>query len=290
MPLTAMHKPEEKLFEIFELEEFIQVIDIGASVINEIPFYKTLMEKGYAYLSAFEGDTRQIENIRNTYKNRCSIFNDFLFDGTEQTLYTASAASGMSSLLKPSQTALNFFNGFNQFGKTDKTSIIQTKRLDDINEINSIDVLKMDIQGAELTVLQNAIKKLKNCLVIQLEVSFIPLYENQPSFGDIDVWMRGQGYVPHCFLDIKRWSIAPTIFNNNFRIPGNQLLESDIVYIKDPLRLDLVTDQQLIKFVAITHYALKSFDLNIFLLLELARRKVAPLNIENIYLNHLNSK
>ena len=102
--------------------------------------------------------------------------------------------------------------------------------------------------------------------------------------------MRKQGYVPHCFLDIKRWSIAPTIFNNNFRVPGNQLLESDIVYIKDPLKLEMLSDQQIIKFVAVTHYALRSFDLTIYLLLELARRKIAPADIQNIYLKNLNTK
>jgi len=285
-----MYKLEAKLFEIFELDKFIQVMDIGASAINEVPFYKTLLDTGLAHLNAFEGDPRQIENIRNTYTNSCSIFNEFLFDGTEQTLYVASEASGMSSLLKPKKSALNFFNGFNQFGKIERTESVRTKRLDDITEINKIDVLKMDIQGAELTVLKNSIEKLKDCLVIQLEVSYISLYENQPSFGDVDVWMRSQGYVPHCFLDIKRWSIAPTIFNDNFRVPGNQLLESDIVYIKDPLELKLLSVQQLIKFVAITHYALKSFDLSMFLLLELARRKEAPPNIQNIYLSNLNTK
>jgi hypothetical protein len=46
--------------------------------------------------------------------------------------------------------------------------------------------------------------------------------------------MRSKGFVPHCFVDIKRWSIAPTIRDNNFRVPFNQLLEADVVYIKDP--------------------------------------------------------
>ncbi len=285
--LTSVSKPVMKLFGILELDELIQVMDVGASAINETPFYTTLLESGLAHLNAFEGDPRQIEEIRSTYGNKCTVFNEFLFDGSEQTLYVA---SGMSSLFKPKQAALNFFNGFNQFGKIERTERIRTKRLDDVNEITNIDVLKMDIQGAELTVLQNASEKLRNCLVIQLEVSYIQLYENQPSFGDIDVWMRKQGYAPHCFLDIKRWSIAPTIFNNNFRVPGNQLLESDIVYVKDPLNLGTLTVQQIIKFAAVAHYALKSFDLCIFLLLELARRKVVPANIQKIYLSSLKTK
>ena len=90
----------------------------------------------------------------------------------------------------------------------------------------------MDIQGSELSVLENGVNKLKDCLAIQLEVSYVCLYENQPTFGEIDIWMRKNGYAPHCFLDVKRWSITPTIRDNNFREPFNQLLESDIIYIK----------------------------------------------------------
>ena len=74
-------------------------------------------------------------------------------------------------------------------------------------------------------------------------------------------WMRRHGYVPHCFLDIKRWSIAPTIRNKNFRMPFNQLLESDIVYVRDPLRLDGLSDEQLRASALIAHHCLSSPDL-----------------------------
>ena len=31
-------------------------------------------------------------------------------------------------------------------------------------------------------------------------------------------------------------------FNNNFRVPGNQLLESDIVYVRDPVTISNIED------------------------------------------------
>jgi len=195
----------------------------------------------------------------------------------------------MSSLLKPREAALNFFNGFNQFGRIESTQTVQTKRLDDVESLASIDFLKMDIQGAELTVLKNGREKLKDCLAIQLEVSYICLYEGQPSFGDVDVWMRSQGYVPHSFLDVKRWSITPTFFNNNFRVPGNQLLESDIVYIKDPLELDRLTNEHIIKLLAISHYCLKSYDLAVHLINHLKQKNVVPLGFHEHYLKLINN-
>ena len=138
----------------------------------------------------------------------------------------------MTSLLKPDKKALKYFNGFETLGKTQKNINIKTKKLDEIKSIKKIDFLKMDIQGSELDVLKNGEKKINQCVAIQLEVSFICLYKNQPSFGKVDTWLRKKGFVPHCFVNVKKWSISPTIKNNDFRQPFNQLLEGDILYIK----------------------------------------------------------
>jgi len=278
------------VFEFLNIEEKIQVVDIGAAAIAETPVYKTLLDENWAYLTAFEGDDRQIENIRIAFGQNTTIHKDFLFDGSEQTLYLASPSSGMTSLLKPRVNALKFFNGFKTFGQVERVEKIQTRKLDNIQGLPHIDFLKMDIQGAELTVLQNGEQKLRDCLAIQLEVPYICLYEHQPTFGDIDIWMRSRGYVPHCFLEVKRWSIAPTLINNNLGIPGNQLLESDIVYVKDPLLLERLSAIQLKKYAALAHYCFQSVDLCVFILLELERRNDLQLNSHLQYLKPLKAK
>lgn len=265
----------------------VQIMDVGAAAIAEVPIYKPLLELGFGHLHAFEGDARQIDAIKQAYGDRATVHQEFLFDGSMQKLHVASAASGMTSLLKPRQAALRFFNGFESFGAIETIADVQTSKLDDLNTLPRIDLLKMDIQGAELTVLQNGMEKLADCVAVQLEVSHVCLYENQPSFGDVDVWMRSQGYAPHKFLDVKRWSIAPTIFNNNFRIPGNQLLESDIVYIRDPLALDKLTDAQVQKIAVIAHCCLQSYDLCVFTLLELIKRGLLPDGHHLTYLEEL---
>lgn len=281
---------KNKVFDFLSLNEPIQVLDIGASIINESPIYKKLLDNNWALLNAFDGDERQIKKIKDTYGEKFKVWREILFDGTEQTLYMTSGPSGMTSLFKPKEYALRFFNGFKEFGKVEKTQQVQTVRLDSILDLPLIDFIKLDIQGAELAVLQNGIGKINNCVAIQLEVSYFNLYENQPSFGEVDTWMRTQGFVPHCFLDVKRWSIAPTIFNNNFRVPGNQLLESDIVYIKDPLKIELLNVEQIKKLIVIAHHCFKSYDLCVYLFLELSKRIEAPLNVQNLYLAELSNK
>lgn len=278
------------LQELLGSIEQIQVMDIGASCIAEVPVYKKLLDEHLAHLNAFEGDSRQIKKIQESFGKKVTIYNDFLSDGTEKTLYLAAEASGMTSLLKPDLAALKFFNGFEHFGKIHKTEQIQTKRLDDVVGIHSIDMLKMDIQGSELNVLNNGLNTLKDCLAIQLEISYICLYENQPTFGEIDIWMRANGFAPHCFVDVKRWSITPTIRDNNFRVPFNQLLESDIVYIKNPLRLAELSSQQLKKMALIAHYCFSSFDLCVYMLLELISRGDLGSDTHQQYLATLNPK
>ena len=260
------------LVDLLRLDETINIADIGASVINEAPVYKELVTKGLGHLFAFDGDERHIEKLRNLYGSAATILNCFLGDGNEHTAHFCHENSGMTSLLKPSKKALEFFNGFTSFGEVLKQEKVATKKLDDVSEIDSLHFIKMDIQGSELNVLENGMKKLSDCVAIQLEISFICLYENQPAFGDVDVWMRKHGFAPHCFLDIKRWSIAPTIQQNNFRIPFNQLLEADIVYIKDPLDLASQTSSQLKMLTVMADNFFGSPDLAVHCLRELVRR------------------
>ena len=275
-----------KYLDIIDLDQKIEIMDIGAAAISETPIYTKLIEEKIANLNAFEGDKRQSDKLKSKYENNVKLYNEFLFDGSIQNLYLAHPDSGMTSLFKPNEKVLNFFNGFSKFGKIEKIEKIKTEKLDDISHLPYIDFSKLDIQGSELTVLKNGVKKLENCLAIQLEVSFVCLYEDQPSFGELDLWMRRNGYLPHTFLNIKRWSISPTIFNNNLRQPGNQLLESDIIYIKDPFKLDLLSDTQLKKFILISHYLFKSVDLSVYLILELERRNVLNKNSFKNYITN----
>jgi len=277
-----------KLFEEkIPLEKPIQIMDIGAAAINEDPAYTNLMTAGFAHLHAFEGDDRQIKGIRDKYGDLVTIYTDFLFDGTVRDFYQASAASGMSSLFKPNADVLAFFNEFISFGEVKDVSKVKTVRLDDVKKLPELDFIKLDIQGAELCVLQNGRNKLKNVLAVQIKVSFFPLYESQPTFGEVDMWMRSQGFMPHCFLDIKKWSISPTIFGGNFRIGGNQLLESDIVYVRNPLLLSTMSEERLKVFCWLSHYLFKSTDLCVHILRELMKRGRLDWEIQSLYYESL---
>ena len=52
--------------------------------------------------------------------------------------------------------------------------------------VEAIDIMKLDVQGAELEVLKGARGLLGGVRLIELEVAFNPIYKDQPLFGEID--------------------------------------------------------------------------------------------------------
>lgn len=57
-----------------------------------------------------------------------------------------------------------------------------------------VDVLKIDVQGGELSALRGARKLLETTKVVYLEVSFVPMYRDAPLLDDIDTFLTGFGY------------------------------------------------------------------------------------------------
>lgn len=252
----------------------IEIADIGAAPIAETPRYVTLTERGLGRLNAFDADRRHEEQIRRTFGARTTFHPEIVGDGNPATLYVCWPLTGMTSLLKPSAAHLALFNNFTAFGEVIGTEQVETVRFDDVADLPQIDFLKMDIQGSELGVLKSGTRRLAQCVALQLEVSFVPLYEGQPVFGEVDMWLRAAGFLPHAFEDIKRWSVSPLIRNDNFRHGFNQLLEADVVYFRDITRLDRLGDDQLRKLAVIAHYCYRSPDVAGRLIVELTDRGV----------------
>src|SRR5262249_791556 len=153
---------------------------------------------------------------------------------------------------------------------------LKTRRLDDIAELDDIDFLKIDIQGFELALSVHGSEKLKHAVVIQTEVQFVDLYEGQPSFGQVDQELRAQGFIPHAFAALKKWPISPLQFGGNPTQPLNQLLEADLVYVRDFVHADTMSSDQLKHLCLIGHSCYNSFDLAGRCVALLEHRKVVP--------------
>lgn len=63
--------------------------------------------------------------------------------------------------------------------------------------------------------------------------------------GEIDVTLRSLGFVPHCFADLRKVWVSPVIGFDKPNWGINQLLEADMVYIRDISNPAGMTDDQL---------------------------------------------
>jgi FkbM family methyltransferase len=157
-----------------------------------------------------------------------------LADGKgERTIYVTKNPM-CASLYQPNESYLSRFNELLELAGLDFTLGIETISLDEICEIENIknvDFLQIDVQGAELLVLEGASKLLeKNVLAIKTEVEFSPLYINQPLFAEIDLHLRKYNFT---LFDIDKSYIPRRKFPVTSRLHPGQLLWGDAYYFRD---------------------------------------------------------
>jgi len=97
-----------------------------------------------------------------------------------------------SSVLSPSAT-LKGYHG----KKMDVNEVVDVPQLrleEALDPECTVDLLKLGLQGYELEALKGCGKLLERIKIITIEIEFVPLYDGQPLFGDIDVYLRAQGF------------------------------------------------------------------------------------------------
>lgn len=281
-----MNVPTDYLFNLLQPSRLTSVVDIGANPIDGNPPYLPMLKDGLCTVIGFEPQQQAFEKL-NAHKSLLETYLPYAIGNGEPHTLHVCRASGMTSLLKPDRRKLSLFHGFPQWGEIINEQRIETRRLDDISEIASLDFLKIDAQGSELAIFRGGRQKLADAVAIQTEVSFVPLYEGQPGFGEIDIELRSQGFLPHAFADINRRAIAPFLANSNLYAGLNQLLEADVVYARDFTNPDALTDEQLKHLALIVHHCYKSYDLTLYCLRELEKREVLAKRAHETYLEKL---
>ncbi len=255
-----MSKNTDFLFSVLAPDRLTTVVDIGANPIDGDPPYKGMLEKQLCTVLGFEPQEEALQQLEQQKSPQECYLPHAIGDGKPHTLYQC-RASGMTSLFEPDATTLSLFNDFSFLGEVIDRPVLETTRLDDLEAIEAMDFLKIDIQGAELDVFQSGRNKLQQCVAVQTEVSFIPLYKDQPVFWQIDKEMREQGFIPHAFDAVKRWPLAPYRDPGHHRKPLNQLLEADIVYVRDFVHPQNMSDEQLKHLALVAQHVYRSYDL-----------------------------
>ncbi|CAN1211458.1 FkbM family methyltransferase [Tumidithrix helvetica PCC 7403] len=173
----------------------------------------------------------------------------------ERTLYVTKHPM-CSSLYPPNESYLKRLAGLPGLVNLDFSFELETTTLDTFcqeEEINAIDFLQIDVQGADLDVLEGATWILeRSILAIQIEVEFSHIYVNQPLFADVDIFLRKHGFT---LFDISASYRFRTRSPIRSTLRSGQMLWGDAFYLRDLIRDDLEmplkTPEQILKLACI---------------------------------------
>jgi FkbM family methyltransferase len=274
------------LTEILEPDRLTAVVDVGANPIDGDPPYKAMLVAGLCEVLGFEPQVEALERLKKAKGPRERYLSYVLGDGSARTLNVCEL-EGMTSLLIPDPAHLALFNLFPIWGRVKDQIPVTTRKLDDIAEIAHLDFLKLDVQGAEREVLTHGRDKLRDAVVVQTEVSFVPLYQGQPVFGEIDLILREMGFLPHCVTGTKVWPIAPMVVGDAPNRGIRQLLETDMVYVRDFTRPQNMSIEQWKHLAMVAHHCYGSYDLVLKAIVTLIEMGAVPDGSNKRYLASL---
>jgi FkbM family methyltransferase len=101
-----------------------------------------------------------------------------------------------------------------------------SRTLDEVASSSSGPIfLKIDVQGAELSILRGGLQTLDKCEVVQLETALLPYNDGAPQIVETMTQMQMWGFVPYDFAGF----IRPN---------GVDLVQTDIIFVREnsPLR------------------------------------------------------
>jgi FkbM family methyltransferase len=170
-------------------------------------------------LYCFEPSPEAFENLkRNLDGLNCELFNCALAGKPGISEFFLNKNSETNSLLKSISTN----SAVDAETSNMSTITVEVKTLDEIfadKLLNKIDLLKIDVQGATLPVLEGAVSLLKqqNIRMIQCEVEFISIYKDEALFNSIWSFLEKFSYELYSLYNLhydinERLSWADALF------------------------------------------------------------------------------
>jgi len=163
------------------------VIDVGA---NQCSWSKEIQQFCLPDAKFFliEGNIGWEPTLKRCgFPYRLTLVGDSEKDVTFYKLCETGACSGGNSVFKE----------VGEWGPKYKESKEHMVTIDQIvkqEKLGNIDMIKMDIQGAELMALKGATETLKTVKVVLLELSTVPLYPGAPLLAEMIVFMEKIGF------------------------------------------------------------------------------------------------
>lgn len=116
-----------------------------------------------------------------------------LSDRTGAATMTVTARRDSSSLLAPTERQVAMFPGTRAIGEEE----VDCRTLDEMlsaDELSPLSLLKIDVQGGELAVLEGGTHIVPRFDWVYVECSYVELYAGQPLFAEVAAHLERQGF------------------------------------------------------------------------------------------------
>lgn len=159
------------------------LIDIGANKGQFSLAYRSLFPEGK--IIAFEPFEESANRFRQVFEGdpRVTLHGCALADVEGEATFHVTTRRDSSSLLKPGSGQSHAFDVHGEMQIK-----VPVKRLDQVIDMAALKpgavLIKIDVQGAELQVLQGC-DDLEHADFVYVELSFVSLYDNQPLFAEV---------------------------------------------------------------------------------------------------------
>lgn len=248
------------------------IVDVGANPINEAP-YQVLLQAGGCQVIGFEPQDDAFKNLQRQKGPNEAYHPHAVGDGTTRRLHLY-RSGGYTSIFLPHLPAARVYGGPRWTQITGYVDL-PTVALDTLPELAPFDMLKIDIQGGEKLVIDNASRVLTEAVAVIVELRYLRLYEEEPMLGGVDQSLRQQGFMPHKFLSNKsRPMLNSQAARLHHRRTADQLIDGDAVYLRHPGMIETYSDGQAMQLAILAAGVFSSHSTALFALDELVRRGV----------------
>lgn len=191
--------------KLFSENENLTIFDVGAYDGRSIESYKKVFSKSIIF--SFEPTPNVFKYLVRKYSHRndVKLFNTALSSEIGEAEFHINNSLLTNSLIESSKDEYTS----SQISYSTKEKItVKTNTIDNFcktENIDKINILKIDVQGADIMVLKGAEKTLreKKIDLIFVEVEFLQIYKNQPLFHELSSFLHLNGYYLYSLYNIS---------------------------------------------------------------------------------------
>ncbi len=173
---------------------------------------------------AFEPNTDLFPKLRQNLADVPGNCLPYALSSRSQTLKMFINDSPMtSSVLPRNENSERYFDAVTRVREVRELKAVSIDDWFAESGLDRVDIIKLDLQGYELEALRGAREVLRRGVAcVYLEVNYVPFYEGSATFGEVDVFMRSQGY--------KLFNL----YNTCTHLPEGHIGSGDALYVPDP--------------------------------------------------------